>query len=343
MPFLMRKTAVAEAIALTESSRVSDGTAWKDDVYSPSKNIPGFDNLTPPASPRQAQQRRLCGNAECTSGWTMPWRSRRRPIFEAQWGCSGRCVLGMVKAAVRRELGDRAESSVAPHRHRVPLGLLMLAQGWITHPQLQKALAAQRQSGMGRIGEWLMSECGLEGEQIVRGLSMQWGCPVLTTEGFSPVAMALVMPKLFIERFGLLPLRVAGSRILYLGFADRLDASAAFATEQMAELKVESGVVEGASFEAARSRLMACDEVEMKLEALEDRDAMAARITALLEQKQPIASRLVRVHQYFWLRMWLESGALGRAAGSLPATSDDVKDHVFSFGAPNNVVGVRHT
>ena len=63
--------------------------------------------------------------------------------------------------------------------------------------------------------------------------------------------MALVMPKLFVEKFGLLPLRVAGSRILYLGFADRLDASAAFATEQMTELKVESGVVEGAQFEAA--------------------------------------------------------------------------------------------
>jgi hypothetical protein len=175
-----------------------------------------------------------------------------------------------------------------------------------------------------------MTECGLEAEQIVRGLSMQWGCPVLTTEGFSPEAMALVLPKLFVERFGLLPLRVAGSRILYLGFADRLDASSAFATEQMTELKVESGVVEGASFEAARRRLLACNGAEMKLEAVENRDAMAARITAILEQKQPIASRLVRLHQFYWLRIWLESGALGRAAGNLPITSEDVKDYVLT-------------
>jgi hypothetical protein len=261
----------------------------------------------------------------------MPWRNRRRPIFEAQWGCSGRCVLAMVRTAVRRELGDGALSPTL-HRHRVPLGLLMLAQGWITHPQLQKALAAQRENGWGRIGEWLMSECGLEPEQIVRGLSMQWGCPVLTTEGFSPEAMALVIPKVLVEKFGLLPLRVAGSRILYLGFADRLDASAAFATEQMMELKVESGVVEGASFEAARHRLLACDGVEAKLETAEDNDAMAARITAILEQKQPIASRLVRLHQYYWLRMWLESGALGRT-GNLPVTSEDVKDYVFTIRA----------
>jgi hypothetical protein len=332
MPFLMKKTGVAETNALIQGSRASNGMVWEEDVYRPSKNAAGLDGLGLPASLRPVQQRRLCGNAECMSGWTMPWRNRRRPIFEAQWGCSGRCVLALVRAAVRRELGDGGALSPAPHRHRVPLGLLMLAQGWITHPQLQQALAAQRESGTGRIGEWLMRECGLEAEQIVRGLSMQWGCPVLTTEGFSPEAMALVMPKVLVEKFGLLPLRVAGSRILYLGFADRLDASAAFATEQMTELKVESGVVEGDSFEAARSRLLACDGVEMKLEAAEDKDAMAVRITAILEQKQPIASRLVRLHQYYWLRMWLESGALGKV-GNLPVTSEDVKDHVFTVGA----------
>jgi hypothetical protein len=316
MPFLTRKTGFAEANAFLPSGGTIDRVAWGEDVYRPSKDLGGLDGLGPPASSGQVQQRRSCGNAECTSAWTMPWRNRRRPIFEAQWGCSGRCVLAMVRTAVRRELGDGVTSSPAPHRHRIPLGLLMLAQGWITHPQLQKALAAQRESGTGRIGEWLMRECGLEAEQIVRGLGMQWGCPVLTTEGLSPEAMALVMPKVFIEKFGLLPLRVAGSRMLYLGFADRLDASAAFAIEQMTELKVESGVVEGAQFEAGRSRVLACEGVDVKLESVEDKDAMAARITAILEQKQPIASRLVRVHQYYWLRMWQESGTLGKA-GSL--------------------------
>jgi hypothetical protein len=71
----------------------------------------------------------------------------------------------------------------------------------------------------------------------------------------------------------------------------------------------------------------------MKLESVEDRDAMAARMTAILEHKQPVASRLVRVHHYYWLRIWLESGAIGRAAGNLPTTSEDVKDFVFTVGA----------
>jgi Type II secretion system (T2SS), protein E, N-terminal domain len=334
MPFLTKMAGDAETDALMQNALgASKRLAWTDEEYRPSKSD-GLEGLRLPASLVRMPQRRLCSNAVCTSGWTKPWRNRRRPIFEGQWGCSGRCVLAMVGTAVRREVGDGAASALtAPHRHRVPLGLLMLSQGWITHPQLQKALTAQRESGTGRIGDWLMSECGLEAEQILRGLSMQWGCPVLTTERFSPEAMALVMPKVFVERFGVLPLHIAGSQILYLGFADRLDASSAFATEQMTELKVECGVLESAQFESARERLLACDGVEVKLETAVDENAMTARITALLEHKQPIASRLVRLHQHYWLRMWLESGAIGKV-GRLPLTGEDVMDHVFTVGVP---------
>lgn len=333
MPFLGRKSGGGETRTPIQSLLgAGNGLEWSGDVYQPSNSVAGLDDFGLPASLGKGQ-RKLCGNAECANGWTMPWRNRRRPIFEGHWGCSGRCVLSMVRAVVRRETSDGIATAPVPHRHRIPLGLLMLAQGWITHAQLQKALTAQRENGTGRIGDWLMSECGLEAEQITRGLSLQWGCPVLTAERFSPEMMALVMPRVLVESFGLLPMRVAGSRILYLGFADRLDASAAFATERMTELKVESGVVEGAQFEAARRRLLDCEGVEMKLEAAEDKDAMAGRITAILEQKQPIASRLVRLHQYYWLRMWLESGAIGRA-GKLPVTSEDVLDHIFTIEGP---------
>ena len=277
-----------------------------------------------------AEQQRLCGYAECSSGWTVPWRSRKRPVFEGQWGCSGRCVLALVRAAVQRELGDGVVGS-QPHRHRVPLGLVMLAQGWITHPQLRRALEAQRENGSGRIGDWLVSECGLDAEQITRGLSMQWSCPVLPMKGFAPEAMALVMPRVFVDEFGLLPLRVAGSRILYLAFEDRLDAAAALAIEQMTELKVESGLVDGKEFQPARRQLLEHESVPVKIEVAADSHALSARITAIVEQKQPVASRLVRLHQYYWLRLWLERGAIS-GVGSLPKNSEDVRDFVFTLG-----------
>ena len=124
-----------------------------------------------------------------------------------------------------------------------------------------------------------------EPEQIMRGVSMQWGCPVLTTEGFSPESMALVVPKIFVQKLGMLPLRTAGSRILYLGFSERLDASAAFATEQMSGLKVESVVVDADQFETARGKLLICDGVDIKLETVDDKDAMAAKINCGLRAK----------------------------------------------------------
>jgi hypothetical protein len=334
MHFLGRRSFNLQAEATMQGELgAANGAMWGGDEYKPSERVASLYGLGLPASFSQMRPRRLCGNAECASGWAVPWRNRRRPIFEGQWGCSGRCILEMTRTAVQRELGDgMASTAAAPHRHRVPLGLLMLAQGWITHPQLRKALEAQRESGTGRIGDWLQSECGVDPEQVTRGLSMQWSCPVLTTEGFSPDAMALVAPKLFVEKFGFLPLRVAGSRILYLGFEERLDASVAFAIEKMTDLKVESGLVTGAQFRSARSRLLECNAVEMKLVTVPDKDVLAARMTAILEKKQSVASRLVRVHQCYWMRIWLESGAAGKT-GCLPGTGEDVSDHVFMIGA----------
>jgi hypothetical protein len=332
MPFLAKRGSNSTAnTEMQNALRLESVSIWEADEYRSSRgkrieDTPAFGQaeLAVPAS------RRLCANEECASGWTVPWRSRRRPIFEGQWGCSGRCVLTIVRAAVRREVAERGSSMVsAPHRHRVPLGLVLLAQDWITNLQLQQALEAQRANGRGRIGDWLQSVCGVGAEQITRGLSLQWNCPVLGTEGFYPEAMALVMPKLFAQEFGLLPLRVAGSRILYLAFEEGLNARAALALEQMSDLRVESGLMEATLFQAARNRLLGCEAVEARFQEAVDADTLAARITAVLEHKQPVASRLVRLHQYYWLRIWLETGAMG-SAGSLPKSNEDVCDYVFT-------------
>ncbi len=237
----------------------------------------------------------------------------------------------MVRAAVRRETGDVSGAGWdEPHRHRVPLGLVLLAQGWITHPQLQAALASQRVSGRGRIGDWLAEGCGLEEERITRGLGVQWSCPLLAMDGFSAAAMGLVMPKRFVAEFGMVPLRVAGSKLLYMAFADRLDAATALGVEQMSGLKVESGLLTGSQFEAARAGVMAADAVPLRMSAMADADQLTAGIVKVLEQRQPVAARLVRVHQYYWLRVWLESGATA-GLGGLPPGTEDVEDCVFTL------------
>jgi hypothetical protein len=320
MLFLNRK--VGPESLLPNGAMPAAAFSWEADSYRPSEAM----LLDPPV----ASDRRLCGSMECTATRVSPWRNRKRPVFEDQWGCSGRCVLSMVRAAVRREMSGDLESAPPRHNHRLPLGLLMLAQGWISHAQLQQALAAQRLHG-GRIGDWLVAECRIDPERVTRGLSLQWSCPVLTPRGFTPAAMAMVAPKILIEEFGFVPLRVAGSKLLYLGFEDRLDASAALALEQMTELKVESGLLATEQYREVRAELLAQEGAPVALELIREPDALAARITALLEQKQPVGSRLVRMHKYLWLRLWLESASRAKK-GTRPRDTSDMLDYVFTVG-----------
>ena len=291
----------------------------------------GTDLYRPAALPAEPGAR-MCGAAGCTGGWMKPWKTRRRPVFEDEWGCSGRCLESLVRASVRREVGDASGTQAdVPHRHRVPLGLVLLAQGWITQPQLQQALEAQKASGSGRIGDWLAQSCGLDEDRITRGLGVQWGVPVLASEGFSPAAMALVMPKRFIAEFGLVPLRAAGSTLLYMAFETRMNAATALAVEHMTGLRVESGLLAGKQFTEARTAVLAAESIPVQMTLANDADVLTSNIVRVLEQRQPIASRLVRVHGYYWLRLWLENGTQ-QGSASLPQSTEDMEDHLFMIG-----------
>ena len=314
-------------MSILNMNRSKQVASFDGDRFVPSMDFPRLGRTIAADYPR-----RSCANPECSSAWAKPWKSRRRPIFEGNWGCSSKCLEAVVRGAVKREVHDGIGAGFeAPHRHRIPLGLVMLAQGWITHSQLRRALEEQKARGSGRIGDWLVGECGLPPEKITQGLSVQWNCPVLTTQGITPKAVALTMPRMFIEQFGLLPLRIAGGRILYLGFKESLDASAAFALERMSDLKVESGLVAEAEYDVAREHLLESEYVPITMEAVRDSEEMTVRIRELLEERQPVAARLVRMHQHYWLRMWLETGAMS-SSGTVPGGKDDVFDTIFSIG-----------
>jgi hypothetical protein len=278
--------------------------------------------------------RDVCGNPACRRKWFALLKDRRRPVFERRWGCCPACVQALVLAAIRRERGDGEPGrDETPHHHRLPLGLILLSQGWITPPQLHHALELQRRAGTGRIGRWLVRECGLDPDCIVRGLGMQWGCPVLPLDGFDPEAMALAVPKLLVETFGAVPLRVAASRILYLAFADRLDASMALAIERISGLKVESGLANASRLDAARQTLLASTFVPATFEQVGNIDDLSSAVAATISRMQPRASRLARIHHLYWLRMWLETGAMRSPGGGIPITTEDVVDRLYTVGA----------
>lgn len=273
----------------------------------------------------------LCGATDCASGWIRSRRPRTRPYFEGAWACSGNCLRSLVRTAVRRETGgSMLDEEYAPHRHRVPLGLVLLAQGWITHAQLQTALQAQRSTGRGRIGDWLMEGCGLSAERVTRGVSLQWNCPVLTLEGFSPSAMALVLPPSLADEVGLVPVRTAGRAVIYVAFRSEMNAAAALALEQMAGLRVECGLLTEKDAACAAAALRDATAIPTHRFVLPHMDALGDGVVSTLESRQPVASKLVRIHQTYWLRLWLESGARC-GVGDLPAAPQDVEDHLFSL------------
>jgi len=142
-----------------------------------------------------------CANPGCSSGWLHLWRSRSVPIFEGGWSCSAACTATRLDAAIGRELDGRG-SPQENHRHRIPLGLVMLEQGWITSGQLRQALDAQKGAGAGRLGHWLVHHQGISEQLVTRALGLQWSCPVLPLELHDAEALTVLVPRLFVDAFG---------------------------------------------------------------------------------------------------------------------------------------------
>jgi len=244
-----------------------------------------------------------CSNPACRSGWLHLWRSPTVPVFEDGWTCSAECTAARVGSAVAREFGGM-ESARPDHRHRIPLGLLMLEHGWITQSQLRRAVDAQKRAGAGRLGSWLVRQGAATESVITRALALQWSCPVLSTEFHDPARVSTVIPRLFVDAFGALPLRVSAGRTLYLGFEESLDPALALSIERMTGLRVVSGIVQESCFRPAHGRLIETKFPPVELIESVSETAATRTLARCVERFRPAAARLVRVHECLWLRMW---------------------------------------
>lgn len=245
-----------------------------------------------------------CMNPDCRTNWLRLWRRRQIPRFEGQWACSPACMETFVSKAVLRELNSDMPWAPKPHRHRMPLGLILLGQGVISEEQLRQALESQRTSGKGRIGIWLMRLFDISEERVTRALAQQWGCQLYQVVAHQPESVATLVPRLFLDSYGLLPLRVGGGKVLHLGFEDRINAAAALAIGRMTGLRVETGVVPSTQYLRAHERLMDAAYPRTVLTEASSAQTAIEKITETVERIRPHAARLVRLHQYLWLRLW---------------------------------------
>jgi hypothetical protein len=161
---------------------------------------------------------------------------------------------------------------------------------------------------------------------VTRALGLQWSCPVLPVEYHDAEALTALLPRLFIDAFGALPLRVAAGKLVYLGFEDRLDPVLALAVERMTGLRVESGLVRGTHFRLAHTRALNASFPPTELIEAGSEPAVVHVLAKAVERARPVESRLVRVHDCLWLRMWLRP-----QRGPLPEP-DAVRDLICSVG-----------
>jgi hypothetical protein len=318
MPLLMR--AGAARGTEVESGQAAESLAGTGGVRLASGGIP---------KPRRAALFPQCANPRCGSGRFHLWRRREAPIFEGGWCCSAECMAALVEAALLREM-DAWSRPQESYRHRIPLGLAMLQLGWISQADLRSALAAQRAAGEGRLGYWLVRRRAASEGQVTRALGLQWSCPVLALEPQSPESLTPLLPRLFVDAYGVLPLRVASGKILYLGFEDRMDATLALAVERMTGLRVESGLVEESLFRPAHRRMLEAPFPQAELMEATTIPALAAAFTRAVERTCAAEARLARVHDCLWLRLWKHP-----QTGPLP-DAKTIFDLIASTGAHGN-------
>jgi hypothetical protein len=318
MPVLKTRLEMSSAFQTTESGDIRRVAADR-----------GEDALAP-FRQQNARTRRnfmtTCANPACGSGWLHLFRSRSNPVFEGGWNCSAECTRARVQASVWREM-EGATTNETGYRHRIPLGLLMLEKGWITPGQLRQALGAQKGSGAGRLGHWLVRQQGVNEDLVTRALGLQWSCPVLPVQYHEAEALTPLVPRLFVDAFGALPLRLAAGKLLYLGFEERLDPVLALSIERMTGLRVESGLVAESAFRSAHTRLLGARFPSIELVEASCESAMVHVLARAIERARPAESRLVRTHDCLWLRMWLQP-----QSGPLPAIGS-VQDLICSIKA----------
>jgi hypothetical protein len=145
---------------------------------------------------------------------------------------------------------------------------------------------------------------GIDEQLVTRALGLQWNAPVLSLDAFDPESLTTALPRLFIDAFGALPIRLAGGRILYLGFEERIDPVLALSIERMTGLQIECGVVQSSCFHPAHKQILNGKFPGVELIEASSEQTMARALARVIERARPIEARLVRVHDCLWLRMW---------------------------------------
>ncbi len=252
-----------------------------------------------------------CALASCSSHLSIWQRLRARPrpmgtFLQGVFYCQPQCL----ESALTGQLSRLRTLTPAPQvPNRIPLGLLMVARGKLTYPEVRAALEAQRRARYGKIGEWI-EKLGFATEQeVTTALGLQWGCPVATSFDPATISSTHNIPFAILDAFQMLPLNyVAATNILYIAFGERVDHSALLAIEKLLNCRTQPCVAGRKSvarqLEAMRQLTRTSD---VEFGPMNDLGEMARIAASYTTRLTPEAVRLCRVGPFIWLRLDVHS------------------------------------
>jgi hypothetical protein len=187
----------------------------------------------------------------------------------------------------------------------------MLSRGLVDNEQLKKALKAQKDSGTGRIGEWLRHMGAVTEEQVTQILGVQWSIPVFPLDQSRRfLQCAHLVPLPLLEMAEMVPVHhIPITRHLYVAFIDRVNYSALYALEQILEcrtepcLAVQSQVVQALNEIRSRPR-----PVEILVNNISDPGEMASAILAHAMRLNATDVRVSGFDNLIWARIVAASG-----------------------------------
>lgn len=252
-----------------------------------------------------------CSSQLCPRPPTMwqRWWARHEGIWlHRRWFCSPECF----ESGLRDELAVvlRVAVPALPQTNRIPLGLVMVAQGMISSAQLQHALQAQRAAGEGKIGEWLMRLGAVSEAQVTAALAAQQGCPVFAATEVQPLPPAMFLPPPLAQQFHAVPVfysRPQGS--LYVGHREAVQHRFLTALEHMLQCRIEPCILAADRFAIQLERESRLAEEHAVL--IGQRQTVRELVSAILtyaEQFRGEYCRLTRCHDWLWGRLLRPEG-----------------------------------
>lgn len=244
-----------------------------------------------------------CDAVELRSKWHRMHRRSNGTQLHGLRYCGTECLqVAILESLVQSRPALRRDAT----SHRIPLGLILVSRQQLSIEQLREALAAQRDAGQGRIGEWLQ-ELGFASElNITSALARQWSCPMLRNEtALTAADCCPQIPLSLLECFQMMPVAfVEASRTLLIAFCNGIDYTALYAIENVLGYHTQACLVGAKVLQVglqALGRRRIADDV--RFDRVED-DNECARIVGSYAAKVAAKElRMARCGAYLWVRL----------------------------------------